>query len=146
MYMNLLQIFNFHRHFILAGTYVLASKLPSSILDALVNLPHFLVSARNGLSPARSIPTGQLPPPVNQPQKAVTKTHEEPISNSTGGAEVECSELATPMAAEGQDEASSSSDEKQSNPSSNDDGDVESNAGDTSMVEKSWVNLRETHD
>ena len=49
------------------------------------------------------------------------------------------------MATEAQDEESNSGDEKQSNPSSNDDADVESNVGDASVVESSWVNLREKH-
>lgn len=146
--MSPLQIFTPHRLFTLAGTYVLASKLPSSILDALIHLPHFLVSVRNGLSPAipaRTIPTDQLPPPVSQKQKAVAKTHqghEGHIPNCTGDAEIEPTTVAT---TETQDEESSSGDEKQSNPSSNGDADVESNAGDASVVD-SWVNLREKHD
>lgn len=126
----------------------MASKLPLSILDSLINLPHFLVSVRNGLSPVvptRTIPADRLPPPVTQHQKVVAKTHEGPIPNSTGDAKVE-SVTATAVTAEAQDEDSSSGDEKQSNPSSNDDADVESNAGDASAVEGSWVNLHEKRD
>ena len=140
------QIFNCHHLFILAGTYVLASKLPLFILDALINLPHFLVSVRNGLSPAvptAMIPADQLPPPVTQQQKVVPETDEGPVPDSTGDVKVES---ATVVTAEVQDEESSSGDEKQSNPSSNGDADVESNAGDASAVESSWINLREKRD
>jgi len=128
-----------------AGTYVLASKLPSFILDALINLPHFLVSARNGLLPVigtRTIPVDQIPPPVAQQQKAVTKPHEGPVPNSTGDGEAES---ATAVTTEAHGREPSSGDE-QSNPSGNDDTDVESNAGDAAMVESSWINLREKHD
>lgn len=121
-----------------AGTYVLASNLPSSILDVLINLPHFLISIRNGLLPTtktRMIPTDQLPPPAIQQQIASTKTDERQVV-----------EPPTVTATEAQDEESSSGDEKHSNPSSNDDADVESNAGDASVVESSWVNLNENHE
>lgn len=129
----------------LAGTYALASKLPSFVLDGLINLPHLLVSVRNGLlpvTPTRIIPADQLPPPVTQP-KAIAKAHEGPISPSQKHAKV--SSVAT-VITRTRDEESSSSDETRSNPWSNDDADVESNAGDTSVVESSWVNLHEKHD
>lgn len=129
-----------------ARTYVLASNLPSSILDVLINLPHFLISVRNGLlpvTPTRTVPTDQLPPPATrQQQNFVAKIHETSISPSLGHAKTEPVPI---MATEARDEESSSGDEKQSNPGSNDDADVESNAGDPS-VESSWVNLRENHD
>jgi len=129
-----------------AGTYALASKLPSFVLDALINLPHFLISVRNGLlpvTPTRAIPADQLPLPVTQQQKAVTKTHEGPVPPSQPHAKVESASTVTTQT---QDEESSSGDEAQSNRGSNDDADVESNAGDTSVVESSWVNLHEKHD
>ena len=129
-----------------AGTYVLASKLPSFILDGLINFPHFLISVRNGLlpvTPTRTIPADQLPPPETQHQKAVTKTHEGPISPSQKQIKVSSAATVTTQA---RDEESSSGDETRSNPWSNDDADVESNAGDTSAVESSWVNLHEKHD
>jgi len=47
---------------------------------------------------------------------------------------------------EAQEEEPGSGDEGQSSPRSNADADVESNAGDTSTVENSWVNLREKHE
>ena len=128
-----------------AGTYALASKLPLSILDTLINLPHFLVSVRNALlpaTPARVVPPDQLPPPVTQ-QKAVTRTQEGPIPPPQVHAKVES---ATTVTAQTHDEESSSGDETRSNPWSNDDADVESNAGDASVVESSWVNLHEKHD
>ena len=131
----------------LAGTYALASKLPSFILDGLINLPHFLISVRNGLlpvTPTRTIPADQqVPPPVTQQQKAVTRAHEGPISLSQKHAKVSSAATVTTQTC---DEESSSGDEARSNPWSNDDADVESNAGDTSVVESSWVNLHEKHD
>lgn len=92
--------------------------------------------------PTRTVPTLHLPPPVIQQQNTTAKTQEGPIPNYIGDAKVES---ATTVTSEVQDDESSSGDEKQSNPSSNDDADVESNAGDASVVE-SWVNLREKHD
>ena len=130
----------------LAGTYALASKLPSFILNGLIDLPHFLISVRNGLlpvTPTRTIPVDQLPPPVTQKQKVVTRADEEPISPPQTHEKVSSAVTVTTQT---HDEESSSSDEAQSNRGSNDDADVESNAGDTSVVESSWVNLHEKHD
>jgi len=129
-----------------AGTYALASKLPSFVVDGLINLPHFLISVRNGLlpvTPTRMIPADQLPPPAGQHQKVVTKAHAGPVSSSQTHAKI--SSVAT-VTTQTRDEEPSSGDETRSNPSSNDDADVESNAGDPSMVESSWVNLHEKHD
>jgi len=128
-----------------AATYALASKLPSFILDALVNFPHFLISVRNSLvpvTPTRKIPTDQLPSPVTQ-QRAVTKTHEDPISPPQVHVEVQSASTETTQT---RDEETGSGDETRSNPWSNDDADVESNAGDASVVESSWVNLEEKRD
>jgi hypothetical protein len=134
--------FKFSKRFLIqAGTYVLASSLPSSILDALINLPHFLVSVRNGLLPVPPAgTTDQLPPPVTQQQNAVTNT-QGPAPPPPAQVEP-----AVTVPAEAQDDESSSGDEKQSNRWSNDDADVESNAGDAPVVESSWVNLRDKHD
>ena len=123
---------------------MLASKLPSFILDGLINLPHFLISVRNGLlpvTPTRTVPADQLPPPVTQQQKVVIKTQEGSISPSQTHAKDQS--VAT-VIAQTHDEESSSGDE--TNSCSNDDADVESNAGDVSLVESSWVNLHEKHD
>jgi len=128
-----------------AGTYALASKLPSSILDALISLPHFLISVRNALlpvTPTRTVPVDKLPPPVTQ-QVIVMKTHEGPIPPSPAHEEVRSTSA---VATQTHDEESSSGDETRSNPWSSDDADVESNAGDASVVERSWVNLHEKHD
>jgi hypothetical protein len=92
--------------------------------------------------PIRATPTNQLPPPVTQQREVTAETHEGPVPSSTGDVNVESSSAVT---TEAQDEESSSGDEKQSNPSSNDDADVESNTGDASAVENSWINLREKH-
>src|ERR1700753_3658282 len=102
----------FHRQclFTLAGTYVLASNLPSFILDALINLPHFLISVRGGLlpvTPAKVVTTDQLPL-VTQRQKVDAKTHEKPIFHSPGHAEVE---PAVAVTAESQGEGSNPGDE-----------------------------------
>ena len=128
-----------------AGTYALASKLPSFILDGLIDLPHFLISVRNGLlpvTPTRTIPADQLPPPVTHKQKDVTKAGEEPGFLSQTHEKVSSAATVTTQT---HDEESTSSDEAQSNRWSNDDADVESNVGDTSMAESSWVNLHEKH-
>jgi hypothetical protein len=127
-----------------AGTYVLASSLPSFILDAIINLPHFLVAVRNGLvpvTPTRTISADQLPLPVTQ-QKVAAKTHEGLVPPSPAPAKIELAATAT---TEAQDEDSDSGDEKQSSLQSKDDADVESNAGDAS-VGSSWVNLHEKHE
>ena len=129
-----------------AGTYALASKLPSFILDGLINLPHFLISVRNGLlpvTPTRMIPADQLPPPAGQQQKVVTKAHTGPVSPSQTHAKISSAATVTTQT---HDEEPSSGDETRSHPWSNDDADVESNAGDPSAVESSWVNLHEKHD
>jgi len=134
------------RYSSLAGTYALASKLPTFILDGLINFPHFLISVRNGLlpvTPTRRILPDQLPPPATQQQKSVTGAHEGPVSPSKKHAKVSSAATVTTQT---RDEESSSGDETRSNPWSNDDADVESNAGDTSAVESSWVNLHEKHD
>jgi len=128
-----------------AATYALASKLPSFILDALVNLPHFLISVRNALlpvTPTRRIPAGQLPPPVTQ-QRVVTRTHEDPIPPPQVHIEVQSPPA---VATQTPDEETGPSDETRSNPWSGNDTDVESNAGDASAVESSWVNLQEKRD
>jgi len=123
----------------------LASNLPSFILDALISLPHFLISVRNGLLPAapKTIPVDQPPSPVTQQQNVVTKTHERPPSPPQAHVKAESVSTVTTQT---QDEGSSSGDEMQSNPSSYDDADIESNTGDASVVESSWVNLHEKHD
>jgi len=129
-----------------AGTYALASKLPSFILDGLIDLPHFLISIRNGLllvTSTRTIPADQLPPPATHKQKVVTKAGEEPVFLFQMHEKVSSAATVT---AQTHDEESASGDEAQSNRWSNDDADVESNAGDTSVVESSWVNLHEKHD
>jgi len=131
-----------------AATYALASRLPSFILDALVNLPHFLISVRNALvpvTPTRKNPAGQLPPPVT-PQRAVMKTHGAPIPPPQAHVDVQPTST---VATQTHDEETGSGDERRSNPWSNDDTDVESNAGDASVasvVESSWVNLQEKRD
>ncbi|KAF8077767.1 hypothetical protein FPV67DRAFT_1557226 [Lyophyllum atratum] len=50
-----------------ANTYRLASYLPSSVLDILLNIPHFLISIRNRLLPVEPFirpPTENIPPPA----------------------------------------------------------------------------------
>ena len=95
------------------------------------------------VTPTRKIPAGQLPPPVTQ-QRAVAKTQEGPISPPPQ-AHVEVQSAST-VTAQTHDEETGSGDESRSNPWNNDEADVESNAGDASVVESSWVNLQEKHD
>lgn len=89
------------------------------------------------------IPPDQLPLPVGQQQEVAVKSHAGPVSPSQTHAKI--SSAAT-VSAQTHDEEPSSGDETQSNTWSNDDADVESNTGDPSVVESSWVNLHEKHD
>ena len=77
-------------------------------------------------------------------QRAIAKTHEVPIPPPPQ-AHVEAQSAST-VTAQTQDDETGSGDETRSNPWSNDDVDVESNAGEASVVESSWVNLQEKHD
>ena len=56
----------------LAGTYTMASYLPSYILNALLTIPHFLISVRNALLPITPTIAQPYPPPVASPVVATT--------------------------------------------------------------------------
>ncbi|KAL4246110.1 hypothetical protein ABKN59_003283 [Abortiporus biennis] len=95
-----------------AQTYALASSLPSLLLDALINLPHFLISIRNALLP--------LPPPVVSP-------YPPPVPPTA-----EASEASDPESEQHvSDEGDASSDVGS-------EADVESNSG----VGESWISLK----
>ena len=90
----------------------MASHLPSVLLDALLNLPYFLISIRNQLLPVQPFrqPPENLPPPV-------------PTVKQENSVKTEVKE-----------ESQKSTSEIESNSD-----DTESNSGDT--VESSWVSL-----
>ncbi|GBE81750.1 predicted protein [Sparassis crispa] len=108
-----------------AGTYTLASQLPALVLDALLNIPHFLVSIRNALLPVppRVAPDPSVPPvvPATVPPTAAVKkpeTEESPFSSDQEHLhDHELSETGS-------------------------EADVESNEGDASGVGESWVSLK----
>ncbi|KAJ3499929.1 hypothetical protein NLJ89_g10012 [Agrocybe chaxingu] len=95
-----------------ASTYKIASYLPSILLDALLNLPHFLIGIRNRLLPVAPYhrPPTNLPSPVNA-KKVNPEVESKEVSSRSTSPDVETSS----------------------------DADVESNAGDT--VASSWVSL-----
>ncbi|GLB34778.1 putative fungal family of unknown function (DUF1776) [Lyophyllum shimeji] len=68
-----------------ANTYRIASYLPSSILDILLNIPHFLISIRDRLLPAEPymLPTPDTrPPPVAPKPSIATAASSQPTSES----------------------------------------------------------------
>jgi hypothetical protein len=75
--------------FFLANTYSAAARLPSFILDTLLNIPHFLVSIRNKLLPVPpSIPQTQQPPdPPVAP--AAAEERRDPDGSSEQGSEAD---------------------------------------------------------
>lgn len=77
-------------------------------------------------------------------QSAVAKTHEGPISPPPQ-VHVDVQSAST-VTAQTHDEETGPGDETRSNPWGNDDAEVESNPGDASAVESSWINLQEKHD
>jgi hypothetical protein len=96
--------------------YGIASHLPSYLLDALINIPQFLISIRNSLLP--------VPPAIPQSQPPAS----EPPAAPTTAADVDTKA----------DDQESGND--LSEPGS--EADVESNAGDGSSVDNSWVSLK----
>ncbi|KAF9527049.1 hypothetical protein CPB83DRAFT_857058 [Crepidotus variabilis] len=102
-----------------AYTYRIASTLPSIILDALLSLPHVLISIRNRLLPVEPhrLPPADLPTPIT-------------VRNMQT---IEMSPKSLHIDEEQHDQSSASEPE-----SSSSDADIESNTGDTS---ESWVSL-----
>ncbi|KDQ60890.1 hypothetical protein JAAARDRAFT_55627 [Jaapia argillacea MUCL 33604] len=105
-----------------AGTYTVASYLPNLILDGLLNIPHLLISIRNALLPVP--PRVGLPPPQVPHAKAPTVI-EKAVSEES------------PLTSDQEGSHDNESVEAGS------EADVESNAGDTSGVGESWINLHE---
>ncbi|KAI1791665.1 hypothetical protein LXA43DRAFT_389248 [Ganoderma leucocontextum] len=106
-----------------AGTYAAASQLPSILLDAILNLPYFLISIRNALLPIAPhiiAPAPPVPPavaPIPQPAAAAAASSEKQAEGT----------------------------ESEHEPTSSDTGseaDVESNEGYGSGVGESWVSLK----
>lgn len=87
-----------------AGTYTMASYLPSYILNTLLIIPHFLISVRNALLPitpaiAQPYPPPQPPalppssvptaPPASEVAKAAEELSEHEASASDTGSEAD---------------------------------------------------------
>ncbi|KZT26579.1 hypothetical protein NEOLEDRAFT_1241033 [Neolentinus lepideus HHB14362 ss-1] len=108
-----------------AGTYAMASYLPTLVLDGLLNLPHFLMSIRNALVPVpprMPLPNtvaGESPYPPPAPPQTEARTASNHSAPSSEGEHQD-----------GHDNDSAS------------EADVESNA-DTGGVSESWVNLHD---
>ncbi|KAL1732465.1 hypothetical protein EV714DRAFT_206608 [Schizophyllum commune] len=103
-------------------TYRLASHLPTSLLDTLLNFPYYLIAVRNALLPAQPF---VIPP---------TDVEELPLPAAT--------------AAGAHKQTTSENDESSGNERSEtgSDADVESNnTGDASSVDHSWISLNTSH-
>lgn len=109
-----------------ARTYALASYLPGVLLDAILNVPHFLVSVRNALLPVQPhiiLPQSAYVPPVPPP-----------------GPAPEAPALEQKQAT--RERAADSDPEQHDNASENgSEADVESNAG--SGVGESWISVKD---
>ncbi|KAH8106858.1 hypothetical protein BXZ70DRAFT_915360 [Cristinia sonorae] len=106
-----------------ARTYVLASYLPSIILDGLLNLPHFLLSIRNALLPIQPhiIPREAKPSaPLVAPAPRPAQQQRLRIEDSPPSSDQDVQDVASDVGS---------------------DADVESNEG--SGVGESWVSLKE---
>jgi hypothetical protein len=104
------------------------------MLDALINLPHFLISVRNALlpiPPAVPVPPTRLPATVTA---VATRPH--PLSQSTRRPVSVQPE--SPVISEPDIEADPSSSEGNGS-----EADLDSNSGDGSGVGSSWVSLQE---
>lgn len=107
----------------LARTYALASTLPALILDALLNLPQFLISLRNSLLP--------VPPPIMP-----YPLPERPVAPAPAAAQRRpLAERAPPPVDSDSDHQADTSSEAGS------EADVESNEG--SGVGESWISLHQ---
>ena len=110
-----------------AGTYALASQLPYIVLDAILNLPYFLISIRNALLPIAPhvVPSAPAPrAPVPAPAPAPKQPGVPPAATS-----------------EKTTEGTDSEHEHNSSDTGNE-ADVESNEGYGSGVGESWVSLK----
>ena len=111
-----------HSPFVTAGTYSFASHLPGLLLDALLNIPHLLISIRNALLPVPPRVALPYPPPV-PPGRASSSTLRHSV----------------------QEESFVDSDpERRDNEHSEtgSEADVESNEGYGSGVGESWIRLK----
>ncbi|EIM89815.1 uncharacterized protein STEHIDRAFT_145043 [Stereum hirsutum FP-91666 SS1] len=125
-----------------ASTYALASYLPTSILDIILNIPHFLLSIRNALvyAPPRVV----MPP---RPSTTSTTAPARPLPESstaasapTVGTTAGTSEKQTNRG----DESGSGSGSEQEHEVSEtgSEADVESNTGEGHAMGESWVSLQ----
>lgn len=109
----------------LAHTYKYASYLPSLILDTLLNIPHYLITARNGLLPVR--PFVRPPAPPSAAAAPVKPTAQRQITATSSQPESEPEESSNNEHSEAGSEA-----------------DVESNSDDHDGTGGSWVSLKKT--
>ncbi|KAG6844931.1 hypothetical protein H0H87_002415 [Tephrocybe sp. NHM501043] len=75
-----------------ASTYRAASYLPSSLLDILLNIPHFLISVRNRLLPAEPFVRPRpetMPPPINPASVALPSNDEDYHDHSEASSEAD---------------------------------------------------------
>ena len=107
-----------HLLFITARTYTYASYLPSKVLNALLGVPHFLVSIRNSFLPR--------PPTVGQPQPSSQPPVVHPQPAAPAGADV--SKAADELSEHGASASDTGSE-----------ADVESNFSDHEGIGSSWI-------
>lgn len=135
----------------LASTYALASYLPTSILDIILNIPHFLLSIRNALvyAPPRVV----LPPRPSTTNTASTSTNtntparppsNQPATTSapTVGRTAGPSEKQTQINKHDGSGSGSNSEQEHDVSETGSEADVESNAGEGHTMGESWVSLQ----
>ncbi|KAI0807956.1 hypothetical protein C8Q74DRAFT_1190051 [Fomes fomentarius] len=102
-----------------AHTYALASHLPTVLLDALLNVPYLLISARNALRPV-SPPRAVLPPPTPAAAAPAAPAEQQHAAEGTAAT------------------AGTGTDSEHEHSETGSEADVESNSG----VGESWVSLQ----
>ncbi|KAI0063432.1 hypothetical protein BV25DRAFT_428639 [Artomyces pyxidatus] len=123
-----------------AMTYAAASHLPISLLDVLLNIPHFLISARNAFIPVPPRVPGPgfspIPPPAPAPAEApAPAAATAPTPTSTAHIPE------VPVKPQDVDSAPASDHEHDASETGSE-ADIESNEGDGSGVGDSWVSLK----
>ncbi|PIL24462.1 hypothetical protein GSI_14216 [Ganoderma sinense ZZ0214-1] len=118
-----------------AGTYAAAAELPAILLDAILNLPYFLISIRNALLPIAPHVIAPAPPARPAPTSA-------PAPQPSAAAASASSASASEKLAEGADSEHEHEHELNSSDTGSE-ADVESNEGGYgSGVGESWVSLK----
>ncbi|KAF7440581.1 hypothetical protein PC9H_000927 [Pleurotus ostreatus] len=78
-----------------AMTYKLASYLPTTLLDTLLIIPHFLISVRNSLLPMEPFVQPPETPANPPPGRLLSDSEHEDISEDSSDADAECSPEST---------------------------------------------------